>query len=74
MDALQTAWAHQGRLALADTAAGEWLRQLTEYVDSGQWLQDYQLDEAGALPRDLKRGVLSQDGLYDLLSEIQRAE
>ncbi len=27
------------------------------------------LDELGLLPEDLKRGVLSQDGLYDLLDE-----
>ncbi|MBQ5344035.1 MAG: DUF4298 domain-containing protein, partial [Acidaminococcaceae bacterium] len=24
-------------------------------------------DEAGRLPRDLKRGVLSEDGIYDFL-------
>jgi len=37
-------------------------------MDSGQWLADYELDEAGGLPPDLKRGVLSEDGLYNLLS------
>ena len=42
---------------------------LREYVDSGLWLSDYEADERGELPSDLKRGVLSQDGLYDLLSE-----
>ena len=43
------------------------LRELEKYYTSGQWLRDYQDDEAGKLPRDLKRGVLSQDGVYDLL-------
>lgn len=45
--------------------------ELRKYMDSGRWLKDYESDERGELPPDLKRGVLSQDGLYDLL---QRAE
>lgn len=45
-------------------------KELDRYCESGQWLADYQLDEAGLLPPELKRGVLSQDGLYDLLREI----
>ena len=40
---------------------------LEEYYASGEWLKDYEADEAGLFPADLKRGVLSQDGLYDLL-------
>ena len=36
---------------------------LKEYEESGQWLKDYEADERGELPQDLKRGVLSQDGL-----------
>lgn len=45
-------------------------KELGRYCENGQWLADYQLDEAGLLPPELKRGVLSQDGLYDLLREI----
>ena len=44
---------------------------LSDYMASGLWLQDYALDEQGVLPPDLKRGVLSQDGLYNLLQEIK---
>ena len=44
--------------------------ELTEYLAGGKWMHDYELDEAGMLPADLKRGVLSQDGLYNLLSEL----
>ncbi|MBR5048297.1 MAG: GNAT family N-acetyltransferase [Erysipelotrichaceae bacterium] len=44
-------------------------RKLADYLDSGRWLADYQLDELGMLPKQLKRGVLSQDGLYELLCE-----
>ena len=47
-------------------AAQELLRQLGDYMEQ-DWMADYEADEAGELPKDLKRGVLSQDGLYDLL-------
>ncbi len=35
----------------------------------GDWLKDYEDDEAGKIPKDLKRSVLSQDGVYDLLTK-----
>ena len=44
-------------------------KALKKYMDSGKWLKDYEADEKGELPPDLKRGVLSQDGLYDLLQD-----
>ncbi len=44
-------------------------RQLSDYFGSEQWMQDYEDDEAGKLPRDLKRGVLSEDAVYDLTTE-----
>lgn len=40
---------------------------LRTYMESGQWKKDYETDEAGLIPQGVKRGVLSQDGLYDLL-------
>lgn len=43
------------------------LQALREYMESGQWKQDFEADEAGQIPADVKRGVLSEDGLYDLL-------
>ena len=46
------------------------LRQLTDYYENGRWMQDYALDEQGLLPADLKRGVLSEDAVYDLLAQI----
>ena len=45
----------------------EKLRLLDAYYTSGEWREDYEADERGELPPDLKRGVLSQDALYDLL-------
>ena len=46
------------------------LGELVRYYESDQWLRDYELDEQGLLPNDLKRGVLSQDGVYDLLENL----
>lgn len=46
----------------------EKVRALEDYY-AGQWKEDYESDERGELPPDLKRGVLSQDALYDLLGE-----
>lgn len=43
---------------------------LCDYYQNGLWLQDYECDERGELPEGLKRGILSQDGLYNLLSDI----
>lgn len=40
---------------------------LSIYMDSGTWKEDFEADERGELPAGLKRGVLSQDGLYNLL-------
>ena len=44
------------------------LAKLEAYYTSPAWQADYADDEAGRLPQGLPRGVLSQDGVYDLLS------
>ena len=43
------------------------IKRLADYQESGQWLRDFEADEQGLFPEDLKRGVLSEDGIYDLL-------
>ncbi|MCR4960755.1 MAG: DUF4298 domain-containing protein [Lachnospiraceae bacterium] len=43
------------------------IRQLEAYYTGGQWQKDYEYDEKGKLPADLKRGVLSQDAVDDVL-------
>jgi hypothetical protein len=48
----------------------EKLRLLEAYYTSGEWREDYEADERGELPPDLKRGVLSQDALYDSLGSV----
>ena len=47
---------------------------LSDYYSSDEWKQDYADDEAGLLPKDLKRGVLSEDGLWNLLSDWRELE
>ena len=41
---------------------------LDRYMRSGQWRKDFEADEKERLPKDMKRGVLSEDGLYEVLS------
>lgn len=43
------------------------IRELAQYYSGSQWRQDFADDEADKLPNDLKRGVLSEDALYDFL-------
>ena len=43
------------------------LKKLEAYYTGAEWRFDFELDEAGLLPADLKHGVLSEDGIYNLL-------
>ena len=45
------------------------LSELSAYYNSDAWKRDFAADEAGLLPKDMKRGVLSEDGIYNLLEE-----
>ena len=45
------------------------IKTLTQYYTSPLWIEDYEADEEGLLPAGLKRGVLSQDAVYNLLCE-----
>ena len=49
----------------------EAIAALDEYYGSDLWRQDYADDEAGLLPADLKRGVLSEDGIWNLLTDAK---
>jgi hypothetical protein len=46
------------------------LCKLFQYYGSAAFHHDLGLDEQGKLPKDLKRGVLSEDAVYDLLSDL----
>lgn len=47
------------------------IRELADYYESPLWRKDFEDDEAGNLPKDLKRGVLSEDGIYNLLEKYK---
>ena len=46
------------------------LQELSAYYSSDQWRQDFDDDSAGKIPTGLKRGVLSEDAVYNLLADI----
>ena len=45
------------------------LKKLIDYYGSSLWMNDFEDDENGKLPKDLKRGVLSEDSVYDLITK-----
>ena len=51
------------------TEVQESLRELEIYYSSNEWKQDFADDEAGLLPKDLKRGVLSEDAIWNVLED-----
>ena len=59
--------------ALEDFAAiAPDIAELEAYYTSPKWRKDFEADEAGKLPKDLKRGVLSEDGIWNLLENYKR--
>ena len=47
------------------------ISELEAYYESIKWRKDFESDEAGLLPKNLKRGVLSEDGINDLLDKYK---
>ncbi len=60
MDALDSAIAEYEAIQPA-------IRKLEAYYTGREWKEDLALDEAGELPADLRRGVLSEDGIWNAL-------
>ena len=50
------------------------IAELSKYYSSELWKQDFAADETGKLPPDLKRGVLSEDGIWNLLSDYHETQ
>ena len=63
----------RGMLDLLDEKIAEFkefqpeIQKLEDYYASPQWKKDFAMDEAGLFPAELKRGVLSEDGIYNIL-------
>lgn len=45
------------------------LQELEAYYGSEDWEKDFADDEKGLLPSDLKRGVLAEDAIWNVLEE-----
>ena len=58
------AWLDGGDGDVAEDA-----RLLDAYYRGPLWRSDFEADEAGAFPADLPRGVLSEDAVYNALTE-----
>ncbi len=62
---------------LLETGQGEldWngdFQALEDYYFSPLWLSDFDADRAGEIPKDMKRGILTEDAIYDLLTDKER--
>ena len=44
--------------------------ELDAYYSGNEWKADFRSDELGLLPQDLKRGVLSEDAIWNLLGRV----
>lgn len=47
--------------------AMESIETIDDYLVSDEWQQDFNDSEAGRLPKDLKCGVLSEDGIWNVV-------
>ena len=47
------------------------LTELEKYYTSREWKADFDADAAGKLPPELKRGVLSEDGIDSVLERFR---
>lgn len=70
MDAIHEVWTAMERYETVQ----EDIRILNEYLGSDEWKADFAADEDGLLPADLKRGVLSEDGIWNLLEDWRELE
>jgi len=54
-----------------DDVLKEYMQVLIRYYESAEWKNDYKFEEKGFLPADLKRGILSEDGFWNFLCEVE---
>ena len=73
LDEILSALDHCPDRLMSDAHLQECICALKDYYENGQWLRDYECDERGELPKDLKRGVLAEDTLYNLFAMIEQA-
>jgi hypothetical protein len=54
----------------AITSLEDDITKLDNYYSCDEWKADFESDEQGLLPKDLKRGILSEDAIWNLLERI----
>ena len=59
------------RILAAETPSLDDLRALEAYYESPLWRMDFESDEAGQIPVQVKRGILSEDTIYDVLTTYE---
>lgn len=60
-----------GVLDVFETALQDY-DELSTYYSSALWMEDFEADEKGQLPAQLRRGVLSEDAVYDMMDDFRR--
>ncbi len=48
------------------------LRELEKYYTGPAWMEDFDAERADFFPKDMKRGILTEDAIYDLLTDEYR--
>ncbi|SEN71355.1 protein of unknown function [Peptostreptococcus russellii] len=48
------------------------IQELKAYYEGPDWLEDFDADRRELFPKDLKRGILAEDTLYNLLYDVDK--
>ncbi len=48
------------------------IQELLSYYEGGEWLADFDADNLGFFSKNLKRGILAEDTLYDLFGDVDQ--
>ena len=71
MERLERAVAAAEEAAAPTGEAASLAAELEAYYAGPEWREDFDADEAGQLPPELRRGVLSEDGVWNLLERVR---
>ena len=69
LDACNAVLAQLNEAVMAYAKIQPVVREIEHYYTSPAWKEDFDRDERGEFPPDLKRGVLSEDGIYAMLED-----
>ena len=46
------------------------IAELEDYLDSGEWLKDFEADERGEFFPEIRRDAMTEDAVYELLEDV----